>query len=94
MNAHNTRLLRGAILASMYKLYPQPTFLSGIKYVVSDFGLEESDLVRQLHYLRDRGWITMERYPILGRRDEKLTLTAVGVDVASGIDPDEPLLSE
>ncbi|HLP69904.1 MAG TPA: hypothetical protein VK181_20515 [Rhizobium sp.] len=92
MEIETTRLLRGAMLVAIYQQFPKPSFQSMLNWLVKDFGLKQREFEQEIAYLRIRGWITTDEVRIIGRDDVRIELTAKGVDVARGIDPENPVL--
>lgn len=95
-NAKRIRLFRGSILYALLSVYPNSAFRSMLTYLATTLELEATALDREVAYMVDRGWITVEDVSrsVLGRSDKKLRLTAVGYDIAQDIDPNMPLTPE
>lgn len=94
LKAEHQKLLRGAILSAAHQMFPQGLMKSTITYLADTFGVTEHELDREIGYLRVRGWIATEPIQVLGRPNMKITLTAAGYDIASNIDPANPVFPE
>jgi len=85
-------MLRGAILVQCRILYPSACFQSHLAKLAEGGGLSNDDFNLAIAWLRERGWIRTECRHILGREDVAVTLTAAGIDVATQIDPQTPIV--
>ncbi|MCC6546223.1 hypothetical protein IT570_03555 [Candidatus Sumerlaeota bacterium] len=92
MKTEMIRALRGALLRACMELYPGPAMLSTLRWIGETFGSTLSEIEVQLAYFEGHGWIRIVNVELIGVPDKQITLTPAGVDVATGIDPEKPIL--
>lgn len=85
------RLRRGLILQTLHRNYPHPMarVLMGSQVKLFYPG-EEAELVRDIAYLRDRGYLEEGSAPAGGRAVPTLSITTSGVDLVERTSDEDP----
>ncbi len=89
--ARRLQMIRNGLLYAARQVYPESAVASVARVGLGALDVTAQEMREQIAYLRESGLIEVKGVGFLGRSETLIKLTPKGLDMADGLDPQNPL---